>query len=146
MHVLIQRYRVRLGTVVEAARYAEKWFVPLAREIPGFRGYYLMAAGNNDLACIGMFETPEGSDAAARLAQEWFAKEWGSFRPLPPEVITGEVLVTGRRGLTERRQESTEVVRANGHRDFERRVGGDRRRGFDRRADFEPLFEQQAAG
>jgi len=146
MQILIQRYRVRLGAVTEAARYAEKWFLPLAREIPGFRGYYLMAAGNGVLAYVGIFETSEGSDAAARLAHEWFGKEWGSFRPLPPEVIAGEVLVTGRPALTERRHETTAIVRANGHGDVERRAGSDRRRGFDRRADFEPMFEQQAAG
>lgn len=146
MHILIQRYRVRLGTVAEAARYAEKWFLPLVREIPGFGGCVLMAAGNGVLACIGMFETSEGADAAARLAHEWFAKEWGSFRQLPPEVIAGEVLVTGRR-LTERRHATTEIVRANGgHGDSERRAGSDRRGGFDRRADFAPLFEQRAVG
>jgi hypothetical protein len=153
MHVVIQRYRVRLGTVAEAARYADKWFLPLVHEIPGFAAYYLMAAGDGVLAAIGLFETPEGADTAARLAREWFGKEWGSFRPLPPEVIAGEVLApavatgqpqTGRRGLADRRS-SRVLVGSNGHGDAERRTGSDRRRGFDRRAAFAPLFEQQAA-
>jgi hypothetical protein len=154
MHVVIQRYRVRLGTVAEAARYADKWFLPLVREIPGFVACYLMAAGNGVLACIGLFETPEASHTAARLAQEWFGKEWGSFRPVPPEVIAGEVLApaaatgqpqAGRRGLADRRS-ATVLVGSNRNGDPERRTGSDRRRGFDRRADFAPLFEQRAAG
>ena len=153
MHVVIQRYRVRLGTVGEAARYADKWFLPLVRGIPGFAASYLMAAGDRVLAAIGLFETPEAADTAARLAREWFGKEWGSFRPLPPELIAGEVLApavvngllqTGRRGHADRRA-ATVLAGSNGH-DAERRTGNDRRRGFDRRTDFAPLFEQRAAG
>jgi hypothetical protein len=151
MHVVIQRYRVRLGGVAEAARYADKWFLPLVREIPGYVACYLMDAGNGALASLGLFETPEGADTTARLAHEWFGKEWGSFRPLPPEVISGEVLApaavtgrlhAGRRGLAERRS-TTALVGSNGH-DAERRTGSDRRRGFDRRTAFAPLYHQAA--
>jgi hypothetical protein len=154
MHVVIQRYRVRLGAVTEAARYANKWFLPLLRQIPGFGACCLMAAGDRILACIGVFETAAGVDTAVRLAQEWFGKEWGSFRPLPPEVIAGEVLTqtaatgqteTGRRWIADRRN-TTVLVAAGSSSESERRSGHDRRRGFDRRADFAPLFEQQAAG
>jgi hypothetical protein len=153
MHVVIQRYRVRLGVVADAARYADKWFLPLVREIPGFMACYLMEAGNGVLASIGLYETPAGAETAAQLAHEWFAKEWGSFRQLPPEVIAGEVLApaatadqpqTGRRWLADRRS-TPALIGSNGTRDTERRVGSDRRRGFDRRTDFQPLF-QQAAG
>lgn len=152
--MVIQRYRVRLGTVTEAARYADKWFLPLVRQIPGFGACCLVAAGDAVLACIGVFETPEGGETAARLAREWFGKEWGSFRPLPPEVIAGDVLAqvaatgraeSGRRWRTDRR-DTTVLVGAGGPGDGERRGGYDRRRGFDRRTDFAPLFEQQAAG
>lgn len=154
MNVVIQRYRVRLGAVAEAARYAEKWFLPLVRAIPGFEAYYLMAAGNGVLASIGMFETPEAADSAAGLAREWFGKEWGSFRPLPPEVITGKVLSptgtqaqaqTGRRWLSDRRS-TTALVRSGAPGETERRMGTDRRRGFDRRSEFAPMYEQQVAG
>jgi len=152
MHVEIRRYRVRLGTVADAARYADKWFVPLVRGISGFVAYYLMAAGDGVLASVGVSETQEGSDTAGRLSQEWFGKEWGSFRQLPPEVIAGEVLAptvnpgfhTGRRWIADRRRAA--FLGSNGHGDVERRGGGDRRRGFDRRAEFAPLFEQRAAG
>jgi hypothetical protein len=154
MHVVIQRYRVRLGVVTDAARYADKWFLPLVREIPGFVNCYLMEAGSGVLASIGLFETAAGAETATRLAREWFGKEWGSFRQLPPEIIAGEVLApaastdqpqTGRRWLADRR--TTTTLMASGRNgDPERRVGNDRRRGFDRRTDLMPLFQQQAAG
>lgn len=154
MHVVIQRYRVRLGVVADAARYADKWFLPLLREIPGFGACYLVDAGDGVLGSIAVFETAEGAAAAARLAHEWFGKEWGSFRPLPPEVVTGEVLApaaaagqphTGRRWLADRRRAAIRFGAAAPS-GTERRAGSDRRRGFDRRTDFVRLFEQQAAG
>ncbi len=145
MHAVIRRYRVRLGTMEQATRYAEKWFLPRVREIPGFRAYYLMAEGSN-LAALGLFETAEAALAANQLAAQWFHGEWGSFRPLPPEVISGEVLteaVANGRGLPDRR-----VLR-------DRRGGGepgsaypsgvDRRRGY-RRAESARLLEWRAAG
>ena len=155
MHVVIQRYRVRLGEVVDAAHYAEKWFLPLVREIPGFAACYLVDAGNGVLASVGLFDTQAAADKASELAHGWFSKEWGSFRQLPPEVIAGAVLApivaneqaqtTGRRWLADRR--STATLKASGRNgDPERRAGSDRRRDYDRRADFTPIVQQQAAG
>jgi hypothetical protein len=153
MQVVIRRYRVRLGTVDDAARYADKWFVPLVRGVSGFVAYYLMAADPGVLATVGVFETKEAAETAGRVAHEWFGQEWGAFRPLPPEVIAGEVvapaalnpwLATGRRWMADRRR--TTLIGTNGHGDPERRSGSDRRRGFDRRADFVPFFERRAAG
>jgi hypothetical protein len=155
MHVVIQRYRVRLGEVVDAAHYAEKWFLPLVREIPGFAACYLVEAGNGVLASVGLFETQAAADKASELAHAWFSKEWGSFRQLPPEVIAGAVLApivaneqaqtTGRRWLADRRSAAT--LKASGRNgDPERRAGSERRRDYDRRADFTPIVQQQAAG
>lgn len=139
MHAVIRRYRVRLGTVQQAARYAEKLFVPLVQRIPGFRGCYLLDAGNDVLTTIGVFETREGVEAAYRLQRDWFRDEWSSFRPLPPEVVAGEILahvavearqpVVDRRRLSDRRGAVMLVP-------VDRRSGAERRAGVERRADF----------
>src|SRR5207247_9526247 len=92
MHAVIRRYRVRLGTVAEAVRYAEKQFVPLVRHIPGFVACYLMDAGNDVLTSIGLFHTQDGAEAAVSLQRDWFRDEGSSCRPLPPEVVIGAVL------------------------------------------------------
>lgn len=128
MHGVIRRYRVRLGTVRQAAHYAEKGFVPILRDLPGFISCHLLDAGNDTLTFMTLFETEEGAAAAVRASREWFRDEWSSFRPLPPEVIMGEVLArttVDRRREAERRQLA--LVGEAGWAGPERRVNGDRR-------------------
>jgi hypothetical protein len=107
MYGVIRRYRVRLGTVGQAARYADKQFVPMLRDIPGFVSCHLLDAGNDILTFMALFETEEEAVTAVRASRDWFRDEWSSFRPLPPEVIMGEVLArttADRRREAERRQ------------------------------------------
>ena len=128
MHGLIRRYRVRLGTVAQAARYAEKGFLPMVRDIRGFISCHLLDAGDDVLTCIALFENEAGTTAALRATRDWFRDEWSSFRPLPPEVIKGEVLAvatTDRRRVADRRRLT--LVGAALWAGEERRSGGDRR-------------------
>jgi hypothetical protein len=154
MHAVIRRYRVRLGTVEQAVRYAEKEFVPLARRIPGFVACYLLNAGNDVLASIGMFRTQEGAEAAVQLQHDWFRDEWSSFRPLPPEVVAGEVLAqaavekydVGDRRATSDRRGGAVLVPSRTWSGDERRSGVDRRAGLPRRVEFAAQVAWQPAG
>src|SRR5437588_330488 len=107
MHGVIRRYRVRLGTVAQAARYTEKGFLPILRGIPGFVSSHLLDEGNDVLTWMALLETEEAAEAAVRASRDWFRDEWSSFRPLPPEVVTGEVLARAtadRRRTVDRRR------------------------------------------
>ena len=128
MHGMIRRYRVRLGTVAQAAYYAEKGFLPIVRDIPGFVSCHLLDAGDDVLTCVALFDTEAGTAAAVRATRDWFRDEWSSFRPLPPEVITGEVVAgttTDRRRVADRRRLA--LVHTAIWVGDERRVGADRR-------------------
>ncbi|PYP95271.1 MAG: hypothetical protein DMD34_06970 [Gemmatimonadetes bacterium] len=127
MHGLIRRYRVRLGTVEQAAHYADKGFIPILRDIPGFVSCHLLDAGNDILTCMALFETEQGAAEAVRASREWFRDEWSSFRPVPPEVTFGEVLAraTADRRAEDRRQMA--LIGAATWTGVERRQGGDRR-------------------
>src|SRR5438046_9502978 len=106
MHGVIRRDRVRLGTGQQAAHYAEKGFLPIVRDIPGFVSCHLLDAGNDILTCIALFETEQGAAAGVRASRDWFRDEWSSFRPVPPELTIGEVLArtTADRRAAARRQ------------------------------------------
>lgn len=121
MYAVIRRYRVRLGTVASAARFAETSLLPQMSRLPGFVAYYLLDAGDGVVASISVCETSEGADAAAALAAGWFRSDWPSFQLIPPELTDGEVLV------------HAEVGRAGGRRRLERRSVSDRRAAAQRR-------------
>src|SRR5712691_702725 len=118
MHGVIRRYRVRLGTVRQAAHYAEKGFVPILRDLPGFISCHLLDAGNDILTFMALFEAEEGAAAAVRASREWFRDEWSSFRPLPPEVVMGEVLA--RTAVDRRRWAARHQIRASHARTYAR--------------------------
>lgn len=128
MHGVIRRYRVRLGTVAQAAHFTEKGFMPLLRGIPGFVSSQLLDEGNDVLTWVALLENEEAAAAAVRASREWFRDEWSSFRPLPPEVMTGEVLARAaadRRGTADRRRLA--LVGTTAWTGPERRIGGERR-------------------
>src|SRR2546430_13738139 len=130
MHGVIRRYRVRLGTVAQAARYTEKGFLPILRGIPGFVSSHLLDEGNDVLTWMALLETGEAVEAAVRASRDWFRDEWSSFRPLPPEVVTGEVLARAtadRRRTVDRRRLALTRADARGRAD--RRAGRPRRPG-----------------
>jgi len=129
MHAVIRRYKVRLGTVASAAQHAESSLLPQMNRLPGFVAYYLLDAGDSVLASISVCETPEGADAAAALAANWFRSDWPSFKLIPPEITDGEVLV------------HAEVGRSTGRRRNERRGNTDRRTDSDRRISVERRTE-----
>lgn len=60
MFTSIRKYNVRRGSAPELARRVQDGFVPLVRQIQGFRGYYVQ--GQTLAECIG-----EGELEAARL-------------------------------------------------------------------------------
>src|SRR6266849_4669947 len=122
MHGVIRRYRVRLGTVAQAAHYAEKGFLPILGDIPGFISCHLLDAGNDVLTVVALFDSAEGTAAAIRASSDWFRDEWSSFRPLPPEVVSGEVLA---RAAADRRRLA--LVEATTWTGTERRAMGERR-------------------
>ncbi|PYO97542.1 MAG: hypothetical protein DMD61_12145 [Gemmatimonadetes bacterium] len=121
---------MRLGTVAQAGHYAEKGFLPILRDIPGFISGHLLDTGNDVLTFVALFETPEGATAGVQASREWFRDEWSSFRPLPPEVITGEVLAVS--SADRRRRADRRSLALVGSSTW---TGGERRSGLDRRVE-----------
>jgi hypothetical protein len=114
--------------VAQAAHYAEKDFLPILGDIPGFVSCHLLDAGNDVLTVVALFDSAEGTAAAVRASSDWFRDEWSSFRPLPPEVVSGEVLARAtadRRRVPDRRRLA--LVEAATWGGTERRALGERR-------------------
>jgi hypothetical protein len=95
MFATIRRYEsVDQSRISELVKKVDEGLVPGLSELPGFRGYYLIEAGNGVLSSIGFFDTAEHADESSRFATEWvLAEKLGTALPTPPRITTGEVVV-----------------------------------------------------
>ena len=59
MFTSIRKYNVRRGSAEELARRVREGFVPLLRQMPGFRSYYLLDGGPDVLITISRFDSAD---------------------------------------------------------------------------------------
>jgi hypothetical protein len=98
MYGAIRRYTIK-GTTAEAlARQADEAIVPGIREIPGFIAYYMVAAPDDVITTVSIFETQEGAGRSTRLATEWVTQNLRPFVASGPQITTGAVLLQSHAG------------------------------------------------
>jgi heme-degrading monooxygenase HmoA len=94
MFVSVRKYRVTADSAEELARRVQEGFVPLVRQLRGFRSYYLLDGGPDVLITISMFDSADDALVSNETAAEWVRDNvLGSVKGLP-EVMVGHVLVT----------------------------------------------------
>jgi hypothetical protein len=94
MHGTIRRYEgVDTTRMNELVRKVDETFVPQIRELPGFAGYFLIAADNGILSSISLFETSEQADESAKLVKNWISDEnFDKAIPNAPRITSGKVI------------------------------------------------------
>jgi hypothetical protein len=100
MHATIRRYDgVDPNRTVELTGKVNDTLVPQLSELPGFKGYYLIEAGNGVMSSLGLFETSEQADESTKVASSWIRDEkLETAFPNPPKITSGKV-VTHRNGI-----------------------------------------------
>ena len=93
MFIAIRRYRVRRGSSATWAQLVRDGFVPLIRELTGFRGYYLLEGGRDELIAISMFDSADEELASNEKAADWVRNHVMEFARGMPEVMVGNVLI-----------------------------------------------------
>jgi heme-degrading monooxygenase HmoA len=89
----IRKYTVKQGSVDELTRRVQEGFVPLVRQMKGFRGYYLINGGPDILITISVFNSADEAFLSNEKAADWVRNNvLESTRGLP-EVMVGDVLI-----------------------------------------------------
>jgi heme-degrading monooxygenase HmoA len=91
MHTIIRRYQ-GVHNAEEVARRAVAEFAPQLRDEPGFRGYWVVDAGDGVLATITVFETEEAAADSTAAAATWVQQNVAHLVPNPPRVTAGETI------------------------------------------------------
>ena len=90
----IRRYTVKQGTVEELTRRVQEGFVPIVRNMPGFRGYYLVNGGPEVLIAISVFDNADEALASNEQAADWVKNSVLDSATGRPEVIVGDVVIS----------------------------------------------------
>ena len=93
MFTSVRKYRVRRGSVEELARRVRETFVPMIREMPGFRSYYLLDGGPDVLITISIFDSADEAFASNERAADWVRNNVLEFTRGMPEVMVGDTLI-----------------------------------------------------
>ena len=95
MFATIRRYEgVDHARTDELTRKVGESLLPRLSETDGFRGYYLIEAGDGIMSSVTFFKTQEQVDESTRIASNWVRDEkLETALPNPPKVTGGEVIV-----------------------------------------------------
>lgn len=93
MFISIRKYKVTRGSAKELARRVQDGFVPLVRQLQGFKGYYLLDGGPDVLITISQFDSADEALASNETAADWVRDNVLEFTRGLPEVMVGDVLI-----------------------------------------------------
>jgi heme-degrading monooxygenase HmoA len=93
MFASIRKYNVRRGSAKELARRVGEGFVPMMRQIQGFRAYYLLDGGPDVLITISIFDSADEAFASNEKAADWVRNNVLEFTKGIPEAMVGDALI-----------------------------------------------------
>ena len=101
MFATIRRYDgVDVNRSVELTRKVNETLVPKLEKVPGFKGYYLIDAGNGVFSSLGLFETPEQGMESTKLVTTWIREEkFETILPNEPKITSGKIVAHSDRVL-----------------------------------------------
>ena len=101
MHAIIRRYEgVNQNRASELTSKVNETLVPKLSKLPGFKGYYLIDAGDGVFSSLGLFETPEQGMESTKLATTWLREEkLDTILPNEPTITSGKIVARSDRVL-----------------------------------------------
>ena len=101
MHALIRRYEgVDQNRSTELTNKVNETLLPKLNKLPGFKGYYLIDAGDGVFSSLGLFETPEQGMESTKLATTWLREEkLDTILPNAPTITSGKIVAHSDRVL-----------------------------------------------
>jgi hypothetical protein len=96
MFATIRRYDgVDQNRTNELTTKVNETLVPRLRTLPGFKGYYLIEAGNGIFSSLGLFETPEQIEESTKVVATWIRdEELDTMIPNQPVITSGKVIAS----------------------------------------------------
>jgi hypothetical protein len=94
MYASIRKYKIAPGTIGEITRRVEEGFVPIISKGPGFVAYFNINSGPDVMTTVSVFQDHTGAAKSNMTAASWVKQNVASLLPNPPEIISGEVMIS----------------------------------------------------
>ncbi len=94
MFAIIRRHDgVDQNRTTELTSKVNETLMPKLNKLPGFKGYYLIDAGNGVFTSLGLFETPEQGMESTKLVASWIREEkLETILPNEPTITSGKIV------------------------------------------------------
>lgn len=94
MFATIRRYDgVDQNRITELTGKVNETLVPKLRTLPGFKGYYLIEAGDGVFSSLNLFETPEQGMESSKFVATWLRDEnLSAIVPNEPKITSGKIV------------------------------------------------------
>ena len=101
MHATIRRYDgVDRNRSTELTSKVNETLVPKLNKLPGFKGYYLIDAGDGVFSSLSLFETPEQGMESTKFVTTWIREEkLDTIIPNEPMITSGKIVARSDRVL-----------------------------------------------
>jgi hypothetical protein len=94
MYAIQRRYEgIDQSRIEELSRKTNESLIPRLSRLPGFKGYFLMEAGEGVVRSTSLFDTSNQAEDSTRVADEWMKDEkLEEVVPNPPKVTLRKVI------------------------------------------------------
>ena len=92
MYASVRQYRS--SDVAEITRRADEGFLPIVRDVAGFKAYYFVDAGGGSLMTITIADDQAGVEQSVSKAGEWVRENAADLVEGAPTVTNGEVVLS----------------------------------------------------
>jgi hypothetical protein len=90
----IRRGKVKPGMAQEFAKRVEAGALPVMKKMDGFKGYYLIAGGDDSIIAVSLFTNKTVAESSTQTLMPWIKENLGPLLASPTEPIEGTVLVS----------------------------------------------------
>ena len=90
----IRRGKVKPGMANEFAKRVKAGALPAMQKMDGFKGYYLVAAADDTIIAVPLFDNKSVAETSTQTLMPWIKENLGPLLGSPTEAIEGTVIVS----------------------------------------------------
>jgi len=90
----IRRGKVKPGMANEFAKRVKAGALPAMQKMDGFKGYYLVAAADDTIIAVSLFDNKSVAETSTQTLMPWIKENLGPLLASSTEAIEGTVIVS----------------------------------------------------